>query len=93
MHQYSHEDDKPELDGPGGLKMTGGDLTAPQDAGETLDAVNQERGGAQRMEERQQAGEVQQQNRSLRPSSSGLDGSPEPVQGQAVESSEEAQES
>ena len=87
MHQYSHEE-KPELDGPGGLKMTGGDLTPPQDAGETLDEVNKERGGAQRMEERQQAGEVEQQNRALRPSSIDLDGLPEPVQGEAVEPTE-----
>lgn len=86
MHQYASEESNPEIDGPGGIKMTGGDLTPPQNAGKTLATVNKERGDSQRMEERQLAGEVEQQNSALHPSSTNLEGTEEPVQGQSVES-------
>src|SRR5690606_18718711 len=56
-----------EVAGPGGAEMTGGDVTPAQDAGVASDAVNDTRGNAQRMEERQQAGEVGSQNEDLHP--------------------------
>lgn len=86
MHQYSAEEENPEIEGPGGIKMTGGDLTPPQNAGETLATVNKERRDSQKMEERQLAGDVGQQRTSLRPSAADPEGMDETVQGQSVES-------
>jgi hypothetical protein len=86
MHQYSAEEKNSEIEGPGGIKMTGGDLTPPQNAGETLATVNKERRDSQKMEERQLAGDVEQQRTSLHPSAADPEGMDEPVQGQSVES-------
>jgi hypothetical protein len=74
-----------QLDGPGGLQMTGGDLTPPQNAGETLDALNEQRHAEPRMEQRQQSGAVAQQTLAQKPSATNPEGVPDPIPGQPVE--------
>lgn len=61
-------DTENEVAGPGGAKMPGGEVTPSQDAGMASDQANAERGQAQRMEEAQHAGEVEQQTQHGTPS-------------------------
>jgi molecular chaperone GrpE len=56
-----------EIGGPGGANVTGGDLTSPQDAGETLDENMAQRGDEQDMFRRQMEGEVETQTKDLEP--------------------------
>lgn len=73
-----------DIDGPGGIHLTGGDTTPPQNAGATLERATDERKGEQRMEKRQLAGAVEQQTQSHNPSLTNPDGLPNPVQGRDV---------
>jgi molecular chaperone GrpE len=50
-----------EVAGPGGMSMPGGEVTARQDAGAESDDNNAMRGQSQRVEEAQQAGEIEHQ--------------------------------
>ena len=75
-----------EMPEPAGIAVSGGERTAPQDAGAALDEVNHERGDSQRMEERQQAGEVEEQTHDHRPAASNPDGgNPPAIPGDATE--------
>lgn len=60
-----------EVAGPGGPNMTGGDLTGPQNAARASDEVTQMRGDSEKMEERQQNGEVAQQRDEFQPDADG----------------------
>lgn len=77
-----------EIEGPGGINMTGGDLTPHQNAGEKMDNANDERHGEQRMERRQMAGGVEQQTQVRNPSASNPDGMPDAIHGRDVENDE-----
>lgn len=57
-----------EVAGPGGADVSGGDITAPQDAGEANEENNDMRIGEEDMWEQQEAGEVGEQTRHLKPS-------------------------
>ena len=76
--------DAAEIAGPGGIAMTGGDLTPPQNAGEKLETAMEDRKGEQRMERRQLAGQVEQQNQARNPSATDPDGMPDAVSGDAA---------
>ena len=56
-----------EVAGPGGPNLIGGDVTSHQDAGEVADASNQARVDSGKMEQRQQAGEVERQREEFHP--------------------------
>lgn len=84
-----HTADKTDIEGPGGIEMTGGDLTPPQNAGALLDQVNDERRGEQQMQRRQMAGGVAEQTTTHSPSTSNLEGVPHPVSGRDTEAAEE----
>jgi hypothetical protein len=77
-----------EMDGPAGIRMTGGDLTPHQNAGAVLENATDQRRGEQRMEARQMAGVVQQQTQAHNPSASNPEGLPNPVPGHLIENAE-----
>lgn len=56
-----------EVAGPGGADMTGGDVTKPQNAAKASDEVTQTRADSEKMEQRQQNGEVAQQRDEFQP--------------------------
>jgi molecular chaperone GrpE len=60
-----------EVAGPGGANLTGGDVTNPQDAAQASDDVTQMRGDSEKMEQRQQKGEVAQQREEFQPDADG----------------------
>lgn len=60
-----------EVAGPGGPNLTGGDLTDHQNAGRASDEVTQTRADSEKMEQRQQNGEVAQQRDEFQPEADG----------------------
>ena len=82
-----------EMPQPAGIDVAGGQRTPHQDAGAALDASNQERGKTQRMEERQLAGEVEEQTHDQRPTAANPDGgNPPAIPGDKTEQPEDTNE-